>query len=309
MSNKRRGLGRGLDALLGADPEALAGGQPVGEGQAPETARQKASADEQLQELPVDRLERGPYQPRRHFAEQALQELADSIRVQGVIQPLVVRPGPQGRYQIIAGERRWRAAQKAGVESVPALVREIPDEAAVAVGLIENLQREDLNPLEAAEALRRLIHEFGLSHQRTAEAVGRSRTAVTNLLRLLELNEDVQRLVSEGQLEAGHAKVLAGLAGTAQSEAAARVAREGLTVRQTERLVRRYQQVAEQGGEEGRASDAHRLDPDVERLRDTLAERLGAPVDIQHSRRQGKGRLVIRYSSLEELDGILGRIG
>ena len=294
MSNKKRGLGRGLDALLGDEAGTAATGQ--------------AAEDGQLQELPVDLLERGPYQPRRHFDEQGLQELADSICAQGVVQPLVVRPTAAGRFQIIAGERRWRAAQRAGVETVPALVREVSDEAAVAVGLIENLQREDLNPLEAAGALRRLIHDFGLSHQRTAEAVGRSRTAVTNLLRLLELNEDVQRLVGDGSLETGHAKALAGLTGSAQSEVAARVAKEGLTVRQTEGLVRRRQAAGEaapgQGGEPG----GGQLDPDVERLRETLAQRLGAPVDIQHSRRQGKGRLVIRYSSLEELDGILGRI-
>ncbi len=295
MSNKKRGLGRGLDALLGEESSTATAGPPAEGGQ--------------LQDLPVDLLERGPYQPRRHFDEQGLQELADSISAQGVVQPLVVRPTEAGRYQIIAGERRWRAAQRAGVETVPALIREVSDEAAVAVGLIENLQREDLNPLEAAGALRRLIHDFGLSHQRTAEAVGRSRTAVTNLLRLLELNDDVQRLVGEGQLETGHAKALAGLTGGAQSEAAARVAREGLTVRQTEKLVQRYQLAAEpetpaHSGE----SSGQQLDPDVERLRETLAERLGAPVDIQHSRRQGKGRLVIRYSSLEELDGILGRI-
>ncbi|MBK5936320.1 MAG: ParB/RepB/Spo0J family partition protein [Halorhodospira halophila] len=296
MSNKKRGLGRGLDALLGAEPGAVAAGQPVDGGE--------------LHDLPVDLLERGPHQPRRHFDDQALQELADSIRAQGVVQPLVVRPTEAGRYQIVAGERRWRAAQRAGIDHVPALVRDIPDEAAIAVGLIENLQREDLNPLEAAGALQRLIHEFGLSHQKTAEAVGRSRTAVTNLLRLLELNEDVQRLVSEGRLEAGHAKALAGLTGTAQSEAAARVARDQLTVRQTESLVRRYQKAAAapSESEQEQGGDARRLDPDVERLRDTLADRLGAPVDIQHSRRQGKGRLVIRYSSLEELDGILGRI-
>ncbi|ABM63201.1 ParB/RepB/Spo0J family partition protein [Halorhodospira halophila] len=296
MSNKKRGLGRGLDALLGAEPGAVAAGHPVDGGE--------------LRDLPVDLLERGPHQPRRHFDDQALQELADSIRAQGVVQPLVVRPTDTGRFEIIAGERRWRAAQRAGIDTVPALVRDIPDEAAIAVGLIENLQREDLNPLEAAGALQRLIHEFGLSHQKTADAVGRSRTSVTNLLRLLELNEDVQRLISEGRLEAGHAKALAGLTGTAQSEAAARVARDHLTVRQTETLVRRYQQAADTSADDakGAAGEGKRLDPDVERLRDTLADRLGAPVDIQHSRRQGKGRLVIRYSSLEELDGILGRI-
>ncbi|MBK1725974.1 ParB/RepB/Spo0J family partition protein [Halorhodospira neutriphila] len=297
MAAKRRGLGRGLDALLGDDPKAAAAsGDPEG--------------GSSLCELPVDLLERGPYQPRRTFDEQALGELADSIRAQGVVQPLVVRPDGEGRYQIIAGERRWRAAQLAEIERVPAIVREMPDEAAVAIALIENLQREDLNPLEAATALRRLIHEFGLSHQATAEAVGRSRTSVTNLLRLLELNEDVQRLVGEGHLEAGHAKALAGLEGRAQSEAAARVAREQLSVRQTEQLVRRLQQAQGEGEEAREAQEGGPggADPDVERLQEHLAERLGSPVDIQHSRRKGGGRLVIRYSSLDELDGILSRI-
>ncbi len=296
MAAKKRGLGRGLDALLSDDPKAAAADDDPEGGS--------------LCELPVDLLERGPYQPRRHFDEQALGELADSIRAQGVVQPLVVRPDGSGRYQIIAGERRWRAAQLAEIERVPAIVREMPDEAAVAVALIENLQREDLNPLEAATALRRLIHDFGLSHQATAEAVGRSRTSVTNLLRLLELNEDVQRLVGEGELEAGHAKALAGLDGRAQSEAAARVAREQLSVRQTEQLVRRLQQAQaqEEGGEACAEQGGQGGDPDVERLQERLAERLGSSVDIQHSRRKGGGRLVIRYNSLDELDGILSRI-
>ncbi len=299
MSSKKRGLGRGLDALLGAEPGEVVAGEAV--------------EPNELREIPVDLLERGPFQPRRHFDEQALQELADSIRAQGVVQPLVVRASEDGTFQIIAGERRWRAAQLAGIGQVPAIVRQIPDEAAVAVGLIENLQREDLNPLEAASALQRLIHEFGLSHQKTAQAVGRSRTAVTNLLRLLELNEDVQRYVRDGLLEAGHAKALAGLSGGTQSEAAAEVVRNALTVRQTETLVQRFQQQAQAEREReagnGRGDDEPAAkDPDVERLRETLADRLGAPVDIQHSRRRGKGKLVIRYNSLEELDGILGRI-
>ena len=294
MSGKKKGLGRGLDALLSEEPAAAPADEPD------EAA--------QLRELPIDLLEGGPYQPRQSFDDDALQELADSIRAQGVVQPLVVRPTEQGRYQIIAGERRWRAAQRAGIATVPAVVREIADDAAVAVGLIENLQREDLNPIEAAAALRRLIQDFGFSHQRAAEAVGRSRTAVTNLLRLLELNEDVQQMIAEQRLEAGHAKALGGLSGRSQSEAAAYVARQGLTVRQTEALVRRYQKAAEEGTAESEQAEGRELDPDVERLRDSLAERLGAPVDIQHSRKRGKGRLVIQYSSLDELDGILGRI-
>ncbi len=293
MNQRKRGLGRGLDALLGDELDNTSAAPP------------EEGSD--LRDIPIDLLE--PYQSRRDFDQEALQELADSIKAQGVVQPLVVRPSSGSNYQIIAGERRWRAAQIAHSETVPALVRTISDEAAVAVGLIENLQREDLNPLEAAGALNRLIHDFGFSHQKTAEAVGRSRTAVTNLLRLLELNDDVQELISAGYLETGHAKALAGLPGTAQSEAAARVARDRLTVRQAEALARRYQEAEPASpADKPEAGKSSQLDPDVARLRDTLAERLGAPVDIEHSRRRGKGRLVIRYSSLEELDGILGRI-
>ncbi len=296
MAGKKRGLGRGLDALLGVEPGAVI------------TATDESQGGE-LRTLPVDWLERGPYQPRRHFDEDALQELADSIRAQGVVQPIVVRPAGEQRYEIVAGERRWRAAQLAGMEEIPALVREIADEAAIAVGLIENLQRQDLNPLEAASALKRLIDDFGLSHQAAAEAVGRSRTAVTNLLRLLDLNEDVQRLIDEGHLDAGHAKALAGLSGGLQSEAAARVASKGLSVRETELLIRRLQGEAEEAARAGSADQHQRAeDPDLERLQEDLAQRLGAAVAIQHSRRRGKGSLVIRYNSLEELDGILGRI-
>ncbi|MBK1734232.1 chromosome partitioning protein ParB, partial [Halorhodospira abdelmalekii] len=274
---------------------AGAGGREVGEG---------------LQELPIDLLKRGPFQPRRSFDQAALAELAESIRAQGVLQPLVVREGKESEhYEIIAGERRWRAAQLAGLSSVPALVRDLSDEVAAAIGLIENLQREDLNPLEAAHALRQLVDGFGLSHQAAADAIGRSRTSITNLLRLLELNTDVQQWVGEGLLEVGHAKVLAGVDGVLQSEAARRVVREQLSVRQTEVLVRRVQQQhGSEGGGRGAEGGKPNRDPDVERLEEKLAERLGAEVAIQHSRRQGKGRLVIRYNSLEELDGILARI-
>ncbi len=293
MAGKRRGLGRGLDALLGVEPGVVTD---------PDESR-----GGELRRLPIDWLQRGQYQPRRHFDEQALRELADSIRAQGIVQPIVVRPVGEQRYEIVAGERRWRAAQLAEMEEIPALVREISDEAAIAVGLIENLQRKDLNPLEAAAALRRLIDEFGLSHQEAAEAVGRSRTAVTNLLRLLDLNEDVQRLIDQGHLDAGHAKALAGLSGGLQSEAAAKVAAKGLSVRETELLIRRMQEEAESAAAVA-DHDTGSDDPDVVRLQDDLAQRLGATVNIQHSRRRGKGCVVIRYNSLEELDGILGRI-
>ncbi|BAU56663.1 ParB/RepB/Spo0J family partition protein [Halorhodospira halochloris] len=302
MGSKKRGLGRGLDALLSAEQ---------GEDDAiDEDVEESVRADDTLREAPIDLLHRGEYQPRRAFDENALEELADSIRVQGVLQPLVVRPRNDGdTLEIIAGERRWRAAQLAGLDTVPVIVREITDEAAIAVGLIENLQREDLNPLEAAHALQRLIHEFGLSHQATAEAVGRSRTSITNLLRLLDLNDDVQNLIMESALDVGHAKVIAGLHGREQSEAAAKVVKDNLTVRQTESLVRKMLAAKkESNSEESKAGEAANKDPDVERLQEKLTEKLGTEVDIMHSKRKGKGRLVIRYSSLEELDGILGRI-
>ncbi|ABI58217.1 ParB/RepB/Spo0J family partition protein [Alkalilimnicola ehrlichii MLHE-1] len=286
MGAKKRGLGRGLDALLGL-PEDDAG--------------EAGRASAELRDLPLDCLERGRYQPRTAFDPAALQELADSIQAQGVVQPLVVRPLAEQRWEIVAGERRWRAAQLAGLETVPAIVRDIPDEAAVAVALIENLQREDLNPLEAATALQRLVHEFGLTHQAVAEAVGRSRAAVTNLLRLLELNEPVKALIGEGRLEMGHARALAALKGDIQTRAAGQVAERGLSVRQTEALVRRLQEEADQ------TREPPREDPDVRRLQDDLTRRLGAPVRIQQGVR-GRGKVVIQYSSLDELDGILDRI-
>lgn len=286
MSAKKRGLGRGLDALLGLPEETATGSERAGD---------------ELRELPLDCLERGRFQPRTAFDPAALQELADSIQAQGVVQPLVVRPLSEQRWEIIAGERRWRAAQLAGLASVPAIIRDIPDEAAVAVALIENLQREDLNPLEAATALQRLVQEFGLTHQAVAEAVGRSRAAVTNLLRLLELNEPVKALIGEGRLEMGHARALAALKGDTQNRAAREVAERGLSVRQTEALVRRLQEAAEQN------PAPRREDPDVRRLQENLSQRLGAPVRIQQGAR-GHGKVVIQYSSLDELDGILERI-
>lgn len=302
MGSKKRGLGRGLDALLSADPG--------GEGEQAVAMDDYGELKGALHEMPLDLLHRGEYQPRRSFDDESLKELADSIKVQGVLQPLVVRPSKdEGRFEIIAGERRWRAAQLVGLDSVPVILREIPDEAAVAVGLIENLQREDLNPLEAANALKRLIHEFGLSHQATADAVGRSRASVTNLLRLLDLNDDVQELIQESLLDVGHAKVLAGVPGKKQSEAAAKVAKEGLTVRQTESLVRKLLNQGDvDGGGGAQPQEDKKKDPDVDRLQEKLTEKLGTEVNIQHSKRRGKGKLVIRYSSLEELDGILGRI-
>ncbi len=285
MSNKRRGLGRGLDALLG------------------EATEQSGEGSERLRELPVDQLESGRYQPRREFDPAALQELSRSIRAQGVVQPIVVRPLPGGeRYEIIAGERRWRAAQLAELSAIPAIVREIPDEMAMAIALIENIQREDLNPLEEAGAFRRLVDEFGMTHQAVADAVGRSRVAVSNLMRLLDLAAAVKTRIAEGELEMGHARALLALDESAQAEAARQVAEKGLTVRQTEALVRRLQ-----AGAADKPAGEAAPDPNIRRLQDDLAERLGARVEISHGQR-GRGRLVIRYNSLDELDGILEHI-
>ncbi|MFV8835008.1 ParB/RepB/Spo0J family partition protein [Aquisalimonas sp.] len=285
MSAKKRGLGRGLDALLGAADEI-------------------ASDDHgDLRRLPVEWLERGQYQPRREMDPTALQELADSISAQGVIQPLVVRPIDDDRYEIIAGERRWRAAQLAGLSEVPAIVREIPDEVAVAVALIENIQREDLNPLEEAVALRRLVEEFGMTHQAVSEAVGRSRASVSNLLRLLDLSPEVRERVQRGELEMGHARALAALPVADQNAIAARVVAKDLSVRATEALVRK----ALEGSKQDASQRKQAVDPDIRRLQDDLADRLGASVSIQQGR-QGKGKLVIQYGSLDELDGIIERI-
>ena len=288
MSTKRKGLGRGLDALLGGAALAAVGDESGGE----------------LRRLPVHLVQRGKYQPRRDMHEEALKDLADSIRKQGVVQPIVVRPIGEDRYEIIAGERRWRAAQMAGLDTVPAVVRDVPDRTAIAMALIENIQRADLNPLEEAEAMQRLISEFEMTHQEAAEAVSRSRAAVTNLLRLLELTREVQELVRKGAIEMGHARALLALKGPAQTEAARRVVDKGLTVRDTEQLVRRRLQ--ELQGAPGAPKQA-KTDPNVSRLERQLAEKLGAKVQVEQSGK-GKGKLVIHYSSLDELDGILAHI-
>jgi len=288
MAAKKRGLGRGLDALLGG---AIA---PVAKGELP--------ADSELRNLAIDLMQRGKYQPRVDMHNDSLQELADSIRAQGVVQPIVVRPVGEGKYEIIAGERRWRASQLAGLHEIPAVVRDVPDSAAIAIALIENIQRENLNPIEEARALQRLLNEFDMTHQQAAEAVGRSRAAVSNLLRLQELNDEVQQMLIKGELEMGHGRALLGLRGTAQSAAAAKVAKQGLSVRETEQMVRRETESEKRA----RPKTTH-LDPDIRRFQDQLSEKLGAKVQIQHSPR-GKGKLVIDYNSLEELDGILGHI-
>ena len=298
MAAKKRGLGRGLDALLGSTAS------PADPGVAQvETAVPAVSDDEgNLKEIPVDLIRRGKYQPRRDMDQEALQELADSIAAQGVMQPIVLRPVSDSQYEIIAGERRWRATQLAGLESIPAIIKDVPDEAAIAMALIENIQREDLNPIEEAIALQRLQQEFELTQEQVAQAVGKSRSTVTNLLRLMSLRDDVRRMIEHGDLEMGHGKALLGLPSEEQSAAARNAVAKGLSVRQTEALVRR---LAEEKGKP--AKPARTLDPDVRRLQDDLAQRLGTRVQIQHSG-SGKGKLVLSYSSLEELDGILEHI-
>jgi ParB family chromosome partitioning protein len=295
MATKRPSLGRGLGALLG---------QPVPASGAVVTPLRH---DEELQKLPVDLLQRGKYQPRIDMRPETLQELADSIKAQGVVQPIVVRPlsddPSQRRYEIIAGERRWRAAQLAGLHEIPAVIRRVPDEAAIAMSLIENIQRENLNPLEEARALDRLITEFDMTHATAAEAVGRSRAAVSNLLRLLDLTEEVKTLVERRELEMGHARALLGLDNKRQqAEVGALVAKKSLSVRETEALVKRLltQPPAQ-------APEAARTDPNIRKLESDLSEKLGARVHVQHSQ-SGKGKLVISYHTLDELDGILAHI-
>jgi ParB family chromosome partitioning protein len=299
MTPKKPTLGRGLADLLGqARP-----GAAVAVDEAPPRTR----PDQELARLPLDLLQRGRYQPRMDMRPESLSSLADSIRTQGVVQPIVVRPigeadahGAQ-RYEIIAGERRWRAAQQAGLTEIPAIIRQVPDDAAIAMALIENIQRENLNPLEEARALERLISEFGLTHQQAADAVGRSRAAVSNLLRLLELPPEVCERLEKRELEMGHARALLGLPQRRQQiEVAAVVVRRGLTVRDAESLVRRMIEPAKPAPDGAAAA----IDPNIQRLEEELAEQLGARVSIEHAR-AGHGRLVIRYHSLDELDGIL----
>ena len=258
--------------------------------------------DGELREIPVDLIERGRFQPRTHFDQSALEALAESVRSQGVVQPIVVRPIAGGeRFELIAGERRWRASQIAGLTKLPAVVREITDEAALPIALIENIQREDLNPMEEARAIRRLIDEFAMTHQDAANAVGRSRTAVSNTLRLLELGPEVAAMLEDGSLEMGHARALLALDPAMQRTAALEVVGKGLTARATEALVRRLKGAARYG-------EAFANDPDVQRLQDQLAGHLGAKVGIAH-KAGGKGRITIDYASLDELEGILERIG
>lgn len=287
---KKRGLGKSLDALLSyTSTEAQTSTETEG-----------SHHQDQLAQLAVTLIQRGKYQPRREMDTQALEELANSIRAQGIIQPLIVRP-IGNKYEIIAGERRWRAAQLAGLTEVPVIIRHIPDEAAIAIALIENIQRENLNPIEEAIALQRLITEFGMTHQQVADAVGKSRASVTNLLRLLALPEEVKSMLERGLLEMGHARTLITLPEAVQLEAAEIIVARGLSVRETEQLVRQLQAPAA-----GKASPQKQLDPDILRLQEDLSRQLKLRVAIQCNAK-GKGKLVIHYRNMRELDGLLSQ--
>lgn len=285
VSAQKKRLGRSLASLIG------------------DGADETASADDQ-RSVPLSALKASGFNPRRNFSDAQLDELAASIRERGLVQPLVVRPLGGDRYEIVAGERRWRAAQMAGLREVPTVIRDVPDQAAIAMALIENIQRENLNPLEEANALRRLIEEFELTHEQAAHAVGRSRAAVSNLLRLLDLAPATRELVENGSLEMGHARALLSLKGSAQEGAARRVASHGLSVRETEKLIRKLL-----SGEDHKApvTRTPRQDPDIRRFEEEISQRLAAKVQVQHGK-AGKGKLVISYNSLDELDGILEKI-
>jgi len=299
MAGKRRSLGKGLDALLAGSSRPAAEEPLIENG---------VSVDEKglLRELPIDLIQRGQFQPRRDFDPFALQELTDSIKAQGIMQPIVVREIDNQRFEIIAGERRWRAAQMAGLDSLPALVRNVPDEAVVAMALIENIQREDLNPIEEAIALERLQREFEMTQQQVADAVGKSRSAVANLLRLTSLEPEVRTMLEHRDIDMGHARCLLGLPAEQQVATARQVAAKDLSVRQTEHLVRRALAGKDRAGR-GATASKQPLDPDIRRLQDELAAKLGTRVSIQHGAK-GKGKLVLAYSSLDELDGILAHL-
>ena len=301
--NDKKKLGKGLDALLSSgSTQTMASllGKPTQLQQAGETGT-TADKDGDLKNIPIDLIQRGKYQPRTDMHEEALGELAASIKNQGVMQPIVIRPISSEKYEIIAGERRWRASQIAGLDTIPAIIKPVGDEAAIAMALIENIQRENLNPIEEAMALKRLQDEFELTQQEVADAVGKSRATVTNLIRLIGLHVDVRRMLEHGDLEMGHARALLSLPDVQQADAARTVVGRGLSVRQTESLVRRL--VAG----EGSTKKARVIDPDIKNLEDNLEDKLGAKVMIQHTAK-GKGRMVVKYNSLDELDGILSHI-
>lgn len=283
MVVKKRGLGRGLDALLPRE--------------------EKPKPDKSgLDEIPIEWIKPGKYQPRTYFSDDSIAELAASIKAQGIIQPIVVRPAGENSFEIIAGERRWRAAQKAGLEKVPAVIRDADDESALAMSLIENIQREDLNPLEEARALQRLVEDFQFTHQEVAEAVGKSRSAVTNMLRLTHLPGPIAEMLVHGDIEMGHARALLTLDQQAQLNVANQIVAGGLNVRQTEELVRNF------GKSPKKNRPAPGSDSDTRRLEERLGQTLGQPVQIRHTSK-GTGRLIISYSSLDELDGVLAKIG
>ncbi len=289
MAAKKNPLGRNLSSMLSKSTLQHAA-----------ESASEASDRDSLKSLPLDLISPGPFQPRSIFDADRLQELAESIRHQGVIQPIIVRAKGENNYELIAGERRWRAAQMAGIENIPAIVRKVPDEIAIAMALVENIQREDLNPIEEATALRRLVDEFQMTHQEAGDSVGRSRSAVSNLLRLLELSEEVRELVDARHLEMGHARALLTLEPSLQAKAAREVVARELSVRQTEQLVRRLKNPP--------VPKITRLDPDVQRLQNALAEKLCAKVKLSHNAK-GKGKMVIAFNSADELDGILEQMG
>jgi ParB family chromosome partitioning protein len=290
MVQKKNPLGRNLSSML--SKSALQ--------HAAENASSESSGLDSLKEIPLDLINPGPYQPRSIFDADRLEELAESIRHQGVIQPVVVRAKGDNKYELIAGERRWRAAQIVGIEKMPAIIREVPDEIAIAMALVENIQREDLNPIEEARALRRLVDEFQMTHQEAGDAVGRSRSAVSNLLRLLDLSEEVRELVDARHLEMGHARALLTLESSMQAKAAREVVSKSLSVRETEQLVRRMKNPP--------VHKPQTIDPDVQRLQDKLSEKLCARVKLSTGTR-GKGKMVISYNSVDELEGILEQMG
>lgn len=290
MAYKKNPLGRNLSSMLSKATLQ----------HAVEKNRAEATSGDRLRELPLDVISPGRYQPRSIFDADRLEELAISIRQQGVIQPVIVRSSGDQQYELIAGERRWRAAQMAGIDKIPAIVRDVPDEIVIAIALVENIQREDLNPIEEATALRRLVDEFQMTHQQAGDSVGRSRSAVSNLLRLLELSSEVRELVDARHLEMGHARALLTLEPALQAKAAREVVAKELSVRETEKLVRRLKNPPQRRPQS--------LDPDVQRLQDQLSEKLCARVQLQHNAR-GKGKMVIAFNSADELQGILDQMG
>lgn len=304
MAKKKRGLGRGLDALIG-DSHISTASNTSADGAEGTGEKTGDGNNEHLKDIPIEFLQPGKYQPRKDMHPEALEELAASIKSQGLMQPIVVRPVGENRYEIIAGERRWRASQIAQLDRIPALIKQVPDEAAMAMALIENIQREDLNPMEEAEALHRLSVEFDLSHQEVADTVGKSRTAVSNLLRLINLGLDTRKLLEQGAIEMGHARAMLSLPEQQQAELARQVVAKRLSVRQTEAMVKSLLK----GESPKHTSKQNKATPsaDVRRLQEDLSEKLCAPVLIQHSDK-GSGKLLISYSSLDELDGILAHI-